>query len=89
MVATGSVHADGEDEEAFMECLVAIQPAQGTYMPAVLKVRHAHGSADNATVEWSSPIMLLPGSHAAGRALGIIYFNHTFFPRLNTINCSI
>lgn len=68
VVGTGSVYADGEDEEAFMECLVAAQPPQGAYMPAVLKVRHARGSAGNADVEWSDPIMLLPGSHAAGNS---------------------
>ena len=66
----GSLHADGEDEEAFMECLVAEQAPEGAALPAVLKLRHA-GRAPGADVvaaapPWSDPVMLVPGAHAAG-----------------------
>lgn len=71
VTVAGSVHADGEDEEAFMDCLVTAQLPQGAFMPAVLKVRVVQDSADSGAVEWSDPIMLLPGSHAAGRASNI------------------
>ena len=69
----GSLHADGEDEEAFMECLVAEQAPEGSALPAVLKLRHADRApdADAVTVAppWSGPIMLVPGAHAAGAHL--------------------
>lgn len=68
-MATGSEVADGEDEEAFMDCLAALQPAQGDFMPAVLKLRSAPVEAAGCgSAEWSEPIMLLEGAHAAGRA---------------------
>ena len=64
-VYLGSLHGDGEDEEAFMECLMSQQLPQSGQLPAILKLRHV----GDAVSEWSAPVMLLPGSHAAGKIM--------------------
>ena len=54
--------ADGEDEEAFMECLAAEHTADGATLPAVLKIR----SCRSPDSQWSDAVLLLSGVHAAG-----------------------
>ena len=53
---------DGEDEEAFMECLAAESLADDATLPAVLKIRNSAAPGS----QWSDAIMLLSGVHTAG-----------------------
>jgi len=59
MLVTG---VDGEDEEAFMECLATEHAVAGATLPAVLKIRRRGASEP----QWSDAVMLLSGVHAAG-----------------------